>query len=131
MSPINEILECINNLKKENKKISENDIISLLNATKKISNNIEFIDNLIFFYNNINPNVLNKAIKLTKREKEIVHLIGLGLLNQDIASKLKLQTSTVETHRKNMRKKLSITGNGKLLKFSILYNLQKVITTIK
>ena len=131
MSPINEILECISNLKEENKKISQNDIINLLNATKKISTNIEFIDNLIFFHINLDPEVLSKAILLTRREKEIVHLIGLGLLNQDIAVKLKLKTSTIETHRKNIRKKLSLSGNGTLLKFAILYNLQNVRATIK
>jgi DNA-binding NarL/FixJ family response regulator len=45
-------------------------------------------------------NVFGK--KLTKREKEVMNLIGLGFSNSEIANKLCLSKRTVETHRRNI-----------------------------
>ena len=45
------------------------------------------------------------AILLTKREIEIVKMIGAELTNGEIAEKLFLSERTVETHRKNIFKK--------------------------
>jgi two-component system nitrate/nitrite response regulator NarL len=45
------------------------------------------------------------AVMLTKREIEIVKMIGAELTNGEIAEKLFLSERTVETHRKNIFKK--------------------------
>jgi len=42
---------------------------------------------------------------LTRREKEILELIASGLTNQDMAEKLFISYSTVDTHRKNLLQK--------------------------
>lgn len=39
---------------------------------------------------------------LTRREKEILELIALGLTNQDIAEKLFISYTTVDSHRKSL-----------------------------
>ena len=39
---------------------------------------------------------------LTRREKEVLELIASGLTNQDIAGKLFISCTTVDTHRKNL-----------------------------
>jgi len=39
---------------------------------------------------------------LTRREKEVLTLIASGLTNQDIADKLFISCTTVDTHRKNL-----------------------------
>lgn len=42
---------------------------------------------------------------LTRREKEILELIAAGLTNQEIANKLFISYTTVDTHRKNLLQK--------------------------
>ncbi len=56
---------------------------------------------------------------LTKREFEILKLVGLGKTNQEIADELFIGKTTVETHRKNMIRKLNLRGSGELLRYAI------------
>lgn len=46
---------------------------------------------------------------LTKREKEIIRLIGEGMTTKEMAVKLFLSESTVETHRKNIKHKIGVS----------------------
>jgi PAS domain S-box-containing protein len=51
-----------------------------------------------------------RFLRLTRTEMSICQLIQTGLASKDIAAKLKLSYETVQTHRKNIRKKLGIKG---------------------
>jgi two-component system nitrate/nitrite response regulator NarL len=53
---------------------------------------------------------------LTRREKEILMLLADGLKGPEIAEKLFLSPLTVETHRKNLCKKLNANSVQLLLK---------------
>jgi DNA-binding NarL/FixJ family response regulator len=44
---------------------------------------------------------------LTRREKEVLELIAAGLTNQEIAEKLFISYTTVDTHRKNLLQKFN------------------------
>jgi DNA-binding CsgD family transcriptional regulator len=59
-----------------------------------------------------------KKSLLSKREKEILILIGNGYSNNEIAKKLSLSPKTTETHRKNMQRKLGINTTAKLILFA-------------
>lgn len=50
------------------------------------------------------PNTDSRYLKLTKREQQVLNLIGIGKQNNDIAKDLNPKISTIETHRKNIRK---------------------------
>lgn len=56
------------------------------------------------------------SIKLTKREVEIIKLISEGLTSQQMADKLFISPRTVETHRANLMKKLSVKNAIELVK---------------
>jgi two-component system nitrate/nitrite response regulator NarL len=58
-------------------------------------------------------------IQLSKREQEIVKLVGQGKTSQEIADMLFIGKTTVDTHRKNILKKLSLQGKSELLRYSM------------
>jgi DNA-binding NarL/FixJ family response regulator len=53
---------------------------------------------------------------LTKREKEVLQWIAEGLTNPQIAEKLFVSQSTVESHRKSLMAKLNTSNTASLLK---------------
>ena len=56
------------------------------------------------------------APSLTKREQEILALIGKEYTNVEIADKLFISTNTVFTHRKNLIKKLNVRNTAGLIR---------------
>ncbi|MFV0268327.1 MAG: response regulator, partial [Draconibacterium sp.] len=63
-------------------------------------------------------NEVNTHISLTRREKEILELISRGRTTLQIARELKLSKFTVDTHRKNIHKKLGIKTNTGLVNYA-------------
>ncbi|MEO9476044.1 MAG: response regulator transcription factor [Cyclobacteriaceae bacterium] len=60
---------------------------------------------------------------LSDREKEIIRLIGEGLSNTEIGEKLFISTRTVDSHRANVMKKLSVKNLAGLIRFAIASGL--------
>jgi len=60
---------------------------------------------------------------LSKREVEVLKLVCKEFSNVEIAQKLFLSISTVETHRKNLIAKLGVQNTVGLVKFAIRNNL--------
>ncbi|WP_404992225.1 response regulator [Cupriavidus pauculus] len=56
---------------------------------------------------------------LTPRERDILHGIGKGLANKEIAAGLGVSVRTVETHRLNLKRKLGIEGRAELVKYAV------------
>ncbi|HMP94711.1 MAG TPA: response regulator transcription factor [Phnomibacter sp.] len=56
---------------------------------------------------------------LTRREKEVLQLIAEGSTNIEIAEKLYLSPSTVDTHRKNLLLKLQAKNTAALVKLAV------------
>jgi DNA-binding CsgD family transcriptional regulator len=51
-------------------------------------------------------------VRLTPREVEVVSLVALGLSHKEIAERLGIMPSTVESHRTNVNFKLGLTYEG-------------------
>ena len=60
---------------------------------------------------------------LTERELEIIKLISLEYSGRQISEELFISTHTVETHRKNLLKKLNIKTTVGLVKYALKHNL--------
>jgi two-component system response regulator NreC len=89
------------------------------NAISKVMSGETYYDaalNLSFLEEDNRP--LKKSI-LSKSENEILRLIGQGKTSNEIADIRFCSVSTVETHRKNMIRKLGIQGKGELLRYAI------------
>ncbi|MGZ8545344.1 MAG: response regulator [Flavisolibacter sp.] len=64
-----------------------------------------------------NIDIATKPIPaVTRREREVLELLNLGLSGPQIAKKLFLSPYTVETHRKNLMQKFNMTSTQLLLK---------------
>jgi two-component system nitrate/nitrite response regulator NarL len=122
MTPLKKILDTITALKRKGEFVTDNDILEILKATKTISHNQGVINAYISFFKKTDKKKLNKISSLTTRELEVLRYIGDGESSINIAKKLNLSLSTIETHRKNIRKKLGLVGKGKLIEYAIINN---------
>jgi len=58
------------------------------------------------------------AIVVTRREKEVLEHIAAGMTNNEIAQKMFISITTVETHRKNLLEKFSARNTAELVKLA-------------
>ena len=56
---------------------------------------------------------------LTDREREVLQLAAEGLSNPDIAGRLSISPRTVETHRANLMRKLSLKTQTDLIRYAL------------
>jgi DNA-binding NarL/FixJ family response regulator len=64
-----------------------------------------------------------KRLGISKREQEILTLISKGMTSQTIGKALFISKYTVETHRKNILRKLDMNSSTELVKFAIKQGL--------
>ncbi|MEM1326396.1 MAG: response regulator transcription factor [Bacteroidota bacterium] len=64
-----------------------------------------------------------KRLSLSKREKEILMLISQGYTSIGISETLFISKHTVETHRKNILRKLNFNSSTELVKFAVQQGL--------
>ncbi len=60
---------------------------------------------------------------ITRREKEVLVLIADGLTNVEIAQKLFISTTTVDSHRKNLLTKFEVKNTASLIKMAAQFQL--------
>lgn len=60
---------------------------------------------------------------LGEREKTVLSLLSKGNTNFEVAAQLNISVLTVETHRKNIRRKLHVTTNAELGKYAMAFDL--------
>jgi len=120
----NQLLKLISSIENEGKRLTTNELIVVLENMKHICKSPEIVSALTNSIKLKSNNNSHNRSNLTNREKQVVLLIGQGLPNKDIANELNLSKSTIETHRKNIRKKLKIKGKDSLMVFAIIYKLQ-------
>lgn len=73
-------------------------------------------------YSAIDNPVINK-FRISKQEREVIRLIINGLTSKEIGETLFVSKTTVDTHRKNIFKKLEISNSSSLIKFAHENNL--------
>lgn len=64
-----------------------------------------------------------KKFNLTKRELEVLKLIGQALSNKEISKELYISDQTVSVHRKNIMRKMSVSSTASLIKLAYENNL--------
>lgn len=87
----------------------------VIQAIRAVVNDKTFFDNAIPAKHQDSK----KNIILSNREKEILRFIGEGKTSQEISDLLYISKSTVDSHRKNILKKMSIYGKTDLIRFAV------------
>ncbi|HEY5747862.1 MAG TPA: response regulator transcription factor [Chryseolinea sp.] len=64
-----------------------------------------------------------QQLLVTRREKEVLHLIAEGLTNAEIAEKLFISIPTVNTHRKSILEKFDVRNTATLISKAIKMGL--------
>ena len=78
----------------------------------------------VFMWSDEKSTALGKETDvLSKREKEIIHWIRNGLTSHEIASKLFLSTYTVDTHRRNILRKLELKNTAMVVQYAQVHQL--------
>jgi DNA-binding NarL/FixJ family response regulator len=65
------------------------------------------------------PNEVMPEQSLSKRELQVLELVGLGLDTRDIASKLYISAKTVEAHRWHIKQKLNLRRAQDLTRYAL------------
>ncbi len=75
--------------------------------------------------NGSKPHELDESVRMTKRERQVIHLISDGFTNKEIAQKLHLSTHTVKSHVHNILEKLSLSTRVQIAKHAHLSEAYK------
>jgi DNA-binding NarL/FixJ family response regulator len=59
-----------------------------------------------------------EAVRMTRREREVIELIGEGLSNKEIAARLNIAAHTVKSHVRNVMEKLALHTRLQIAAFS-------------
>ncbi|RDC56758.1 DNA-binding response regulator [Pedobacter chinensis] len=104
------------------KETTAEELINVIeNKSKEFYTNENYKKNLSVYSTMDNP-IINK-FRISRQEKEIIKLIIKGLTSKEIADVLFISKTTVDTHRKNIHKKLEISNSSSLIKFAHENNL--------
>lgn len=100
-------------LKASGLKVLKESVIAVMEGKKYLDPHLSFS----FITENATPS--NHKTLLSNREKEILYLISQGKSSQEIADTLFISKTTVDTHRKNMCRKLELQGSHALLQYAL------------
>ncbi len=82
-----------------------------LTATAKLLNENNTYETL--FFGNYSQKLLSDEI--SSRERDIIRLLVCNLSSKEIGERLHISSSTVDTHRRNILKKLQLNSTGELV----------------
>lgn len=59
---------------------------------------------------------------ITRREKEVLKLIAQGMTNKEMAEKLFISTTTIDTHRNNLLSKFNVKNTANLMRLAAQFD---------
>ncbi len=82
-----------------------------ITATAKLLNENNEYETV--YFNNFSQKLLTNGI--SNRERDIIRLLVLSYSSKEIGERLNISSNTVDTHRRNILKKLNISSTGELI----------------
>jgi two-component system, NarL family, nitrate/nitrite response regulator NarL len=65
----------------------------------------------------------SRGPKLTRREREVLRLIGEGATSKDVATRLGISPKTAQVHRENLKQKLDLRSTAAMVRYAIKHKL--------
>jgi len=125
MNLLQNLLTIIQHARINKERLNYEDTLTLLKSVKDISVDkllVEKVVDLLFISKNEDFKIKN----LSKRQTQIFVHIGLGFSSRKIGDLLQISEATVSTHRKQIIKKLGLSGAGKLQLLATLHIQNKL-----
>ena len=113
MNLLRNLITIFQQARKNEQRLTYDETLTLLKSIKEISIDkllVEKVIDLLFISKNKGVKIKN----LSRRQTQIFVHIGLGFSSREIGDLLQISEATVSTHRKQMIKKLGLSGAGKL-----------------
>ena len=104
----------------------------LFQAVEAVAKNKKYISSQIAdividgYIEKISAPSTSARTELGSRERQVLQLLSEGMSSADIASRLSIAVKTVETHRRNIMRKLNIHSVAKLTKYAIREGLTEL-----
>ena len=75
----------------------------------------------ILLHNHVHPLGVSTAavVKLSERERDVVVLVAEGLGNKQVGTTLGISVKTVESHRRNIMRKLGLKSSADLVRYAV------------
>ena len=113
--------------------LKESDVEEVIHAIREVYMNRFFLSSKIskfVVHSFLGKKHSSKAVKilgqLTRREREILQLIGEGFDDQEIAMKLNVSLHTAHAHRKSIMRKLDIHKQADLIRYALKEGICKL-----
>jgi DNA-binding NarL/FixJ family response regulator len=71
---------------------------------------------------------LKEAVRMTKREREVIEFLGEGMSNKEIGQKIRVSTYTIKSHIHNIMEKLALHTRLEIANYSYTDQTLKTIT---
>jgi two-component system response regulator NreC len=83
----------------------------------------KLVADYLYYAQTADPSDRAELGSLTPREREVLSLIADGLSNREIAERLSVSLSTVQTHYAHIGVKLNLRNRGEVIKYGIRHGL--------
>lgn len=120
MNTSQKIIAIIENACLQQQRLPTSQTLEIITAYRTISTDPELIDRITQLIKIYSKQESFSSL-LSSRQNQIFNLIGLEFSSKEIASMLGISEATVSTHRKNIIKKLQLSGMGSLQKIAYHY----------
>ena len=66
------------------------------------------------------------APSLTRREREVLKLLGEGATTKEVASRLGISAKTAQVHRENVKQKLNLRSTAAIVRYAIKHKIVRI-----
>jgi DNA-binding NarL/FixJ family response regulator len=75
---------------------------------------------------NGSPAKLSRAATPTRREREVLKLIGEGATTKEVANRLGISVKTAQVHRDNLKQKLELRSTAAIVRYAIKHKMIRI-----